>query len=123
MKHNHNHDNAPTLDAQLVPFRFEFTDPKATSVCVAGSFNDWQPEAKALHPDGKGKWWKETPLKPGEYEYCFIVDGNWIPDPRATENVSNPFGGKNSVLKIALPPETGRAADSQKINLAQRKNH
>jgi 1,4-alpha-glucan branching enzyme len=103
MKHNHNHDNAPDLSLQLVPFRFEFTDPNANSVCVAGSFNDWKPEAKALHPGGAGRWWKETVLKPGKYEYCFVVDGKWIPDPRAQETTANPFGGKNSVLTIAEP--------------------
>jgi len=121
MKHNHNHDNAPGPDAQLVPFRFEFTDPKATSVCVAGTFNDWQPEAKALHPDGKGKWWKETPLKPGDYEYCFVVDGNWIPDPRAVETVANPFGGRNSVLKIPGWPEASQIGNSENVTLTKEK--
>jgi 1,4-alpha-glucan branching enzyme len=100
MKHNHNHDNAPDASALLVPVRFEFTDKAAHSVFVAGSFNDWKPEAKALHPDGAGRWWKETPLKPGDYEYCFVVDGQWIPDPQAKETVQNPFGGRNSVLKV-----------------------
>lgn len=106
MKHNHNHDNGPGPGPELVPFRFEFTDPKATTVFVAGTFNNWDPEAKALHPDGAGKWWKETILKPGEYEYCFVVDGKWIPDPQAQDTVANPFGGRNSVLRIASPPES-----------------
>jgi 1,4-alpha-glucan branching enzyme len=99
MKHNHNHNNAPTISG-LQPVRFEFSHPSAMSVCVAGSFNDWQPEAKALHPSDAGKWWKETALKPGTYEYCFVVDGQWVPDPAAAETVPNPFGGRNSVLKV-----------------------
>jgi 1,4-alpha-glucan branching enzyme len=103
MKHNHNHDNAPVAGTPLVPVRFEFTDKAAHSVFVAGSFNDWKPEAKELHPGGTGLWWKETPLKPGSYEYCFVVDGQWIPDPQAKETAPNPFGGKNSVLKVATP--------------------
>jgi 1,4-alpha-glucan branching enzyme len=101
MKHNHNHDNAPSPAAQLVPVRFEFTHPTAKTVCVAGSFNHWQPEAKTLHSAGSGKWWKETNLAPGTYEYCFVVDGQWIPDPRAKETIANPFGGRNSVLTVA----------------------
>jgi len=76
MEHNQNHNNAADA-TPLVPVRFELTDKAAHSVCVAGSFNDWKLEAKALHPDGGGKWLKETPLKPGQYEYCF-VDGRWI---------------------------------------------
>jgi 1,4-alpha-glucan branching enzyme len=99
MKHNHNHDNAPNL-SDLIPVRFEFTHPTAKSVSVAGTFNHWQPEAKTLHPTIAGKWGKETVLKPGVYEYCFIVDGQWLPDPTAQETVPNPFGGRNSILKV-----------------------
>jgi 1,4-alpha-glucan branching enzyme len=119
MKHNHNHDNAPAAAAQLVPFRFEFTDKAAHAVCVAGSFNDWKPEAKTLHGDGSGKWWKETPLKPGTYEYCFVVDGKWIPDPAAKESIANPFGGTNSVLKIASP--AGQPGSATEKNLSPKK--
>jgi ElaB/YqjD/DUF883 family membrane-anchored ribosome-binding protein len=52
MKHNKNHDNVRSAGPQLVPVRFEFTHPTATIVCVAGTFNQWQPEAKTLHPAG-----------------------------------------------------------------------
>ena len=106
MKHNQNHDHGRSRDAgasaapPLVPVRFEFTHPTATTVCVAGTFNDWKPETKTLHPSGAGLWWKETALAPGLYEYCFVVDGRWIPDPLARESVPNPFGGRNSVLKV-----------------------
>jgi AMP-activated protein kinase-like protein len=78
MKHNHNHDNVPGSGTQLVPVRFEFTHPTAKTVCVAGTFNHWQPEAKTLHSSAAGNWWKETNLAPGTYEYCFVVDGQWI---------------------------------------------
>jgi 1,4-alpha-glucan branching enzyme len=100
MKHNHNHDNASGAGSKLTPVRFEFTHPTATTVCVAGSFNQWQPEKKTLHPAGGGHWFKETTLAPGDYEYCFIVDGQWTADPTAKESVPNPFGGRNSVLKV-----------------------
>jgi 1,4-alpha-glucan branching enzyme len=103
MKHNHNHDNLP--GAQLVPVRFEFKHPTAKTVCIAGTFNNWQPEAKTLHSSGVGNWWKETSLAPGTYEYCLVVDGKWIPDPLARESVANPFGGRNSVLNVANSPE------------------
>ena len=103
MKHNHNHNNAQNPGPQMAPVRFEFRHPSAALVCVAGSFNDWKPEAKALHSSGGGLWWKETILKPGTYEYCFVVDGQWIPDPKAKESVPNPFGGQNSILKVESP--------------------
>jgi 1,4-alpha-glucan branching enzyme len=115
MKHNHNHDNAPIT--QLVPVRFEFTHPTAKTVCLAGTFNHWQPEAKTLHTSGVGNWWKEMFLAPGIYEYCLVVDGKWIPDPLARETVANPFGGRNSILKVASSPEAAHRADAQNLPL------
>ena len=117
MKHNHNHDNAPGAGLQLVPVRFEYTHLTAKAVCLAGTFNHWQPEAKTLHSSGLGNWWKETSLAPGTYEYCFVVDGKWIPDPLARETVPNPFGGRNSILKVASSPQAAHLADAENLPL------
>jgi 1,4-alpha-glucan branching enzyme len=117
MKHNHNHDNAKSIAPQLVPVRFEFTHPTAVTVCVAGSFNNWKPEVKTLHSSGTGIWWKETSLAPGTYEYCLVVDGQWMPDPRARESVPNSFGGRNSVLTVASSPEAANRSDAEKLPL------
>lgn len=122
MKHNHNHDNAPNAGPQLVPVRFEFTHPTATTVCIAGTFNHWRPEAKTLHSSGVGNWWKETLLAPGTYEYCFVVDGRWIPDPLAHETVANPFGGRNSVLNVASSPAAAHRADAENLPLKNATN-
>jgi 1,4-alpha-glucan branching enzyme len=117
MKHNHNHDNAPAAELALVPVRFEFTHPTATSVCVAGTFNHWRPENKTLHSSGTGKWWKETALAPGTYEYCLIVDGHWMPDPLAPETVPNPFGGRNSLLYVAATPPAQHLSEAESVSL------
>ena len=109
MKHNKNHDNAPNAGPQLVPVHFEFTHPTAVHVSVAGCFNHWKPEAKTLHPAGGGRWVKETVLPPGTYEYCLVVDGEWMPDPLAKDYVPNPFGGRNSILKVPSPEATNLA--------------
>ena len=101
MKHSNHHRNVRESEPGLVPVRFEFTHPTATTVCIAGSFNDWDPCAKPMHSSGDGKWWKETDLKPGTYEYRLVVDGQWISDPHVNEQVPNPFGGQNSLLKVA----------------------
>ncbi len=123
MKHNKNHDNAPNVGPQLVPVHFEFTHPTALSVSVAGCFNHWKPEAKSLHPAGNGRWVKETMLPPGTYEYCLVVDGEWMPDPLAKDYVSNPFGGRNSVLMVPSPEATHltEATDVPLKNNARRK--
>jgi 1,4-alpha-glucan branching enzyme len=117
MKHNHNHDNVRNANPQLVLVRFEFTHPTATTVCIAGTFNQWQPEAKTLHSTGVGHWWKETALAPGTYEYCLVVDGQWMPDPLAKETVPNPFGGRNSILKVASSPEAAHRDDAANLPL------
>jgi hypothetical protein len=84
---------------------------------VAGTFNAWQPEAKALHSSGAGNWWKDTTLAPGSYEYCLIVDGQWIPDPKAHESVANPFGGRNSILNVAASPQVAHLAEAAHLPL------
>ena len=40
MKHNKKHDNDQSTLHELKPVRFEFTHPTATTVSVAGTFND-----------------------------------------------------------------------------------
>jgi 1,4-alpha-glucan branching enzyme len=79
----------------------EIFQPDAIDVCVAGSFNDWKPQATPLVPLGNGKWAKELTLPAGRYEYRFVVDGRWISDPKAKELAANPFGSENCVLTVA----------------------
>ncbi len=115
MKHNHNHDNA--RDQKQVTVRFEFTHPTAHVVCVAGTFNHWRQEAKTMHSSGAGNWWKETLLAPGSYEYCFIADGQWMPDPLARKTVPNPYGGRNSILEVASSEAAGHRANATDFSL------
>lgn len=80
--------------------RIEFTHPTATEVAIAGTFNDWRPDATQMVSLGDGRWLKELTLSPGVYQYRLVVDGAWMPDPSANETAPNPFGGINSVLKV-----------------------
>ena len=122
MKQNHNHDNALSGVPPLVPVRFEFKHPTARLVCVAGTFNQWQPDTKALHSSGEGNWWKETALAPGTYEYCLVVDGQWMTDPLARESVPNPFGGRNSILSVASSPAAAHRAEATNLPLIKETN-
>ena len=74
--------------------------PAAKEVFVAGSFNGWQVGATPLRPAKGGEWQGELKLTPGRYEYLFVVDGTWLPDPAACEAAPNPFGGWNSILSV-----------------------
>lgn len=80
---------------------FELVKPGAKQVCVAGSFNNWKPETAPLVPTDNGRWVGDLVIKPGRYEYLFVVDGQWLPDPKAKESVKNPFGGLNSILGVS----------------------
>lgn len=80
--------------------RLEFRHAEARAVCIAGSFNDWRPDAAPMVALGDGLWVKELTLPPGRYEYRFVVDGVWVDDPKAKEVAPNPHGGVNGVLTI-----------------------
>jgi 1,4-alpha-glucan branching enzyme len=76
---------------------FTLTEPAATSVVVAGEFNNWSVTANPLTKDASGKWRTTLPLKPGRYSYKFVVDGNWKTDPANPETAPDGLGGQNSV--------------------------
>jgi 1,4-alpha-glucan branching enzyme len=83
-----------------VRVQFEYVDHQAQTVCIAGSFNNWHPNATPMISCGPGLWRKELVLPPGIYEYALVVDNQWKPDPKCTERIENPFGGLNSVLNV-----------------------
>ncbi|HVZ65097.1 MAG TPA: glycogen-binding domain-containing protein [Lacunisphaera sp.] len=93
-----------------VPTQLDYSHPTATAVYVAGTFNDWQPEATPMVALGEGRWTRTLPLAPGVYEYLIVSDYEWIPDPRAKETVPNPYGGRNSVLRVKGCGSTGARA-------------
>ena len=77
-----------------------FQRPEATSVFIAGTFNDWSPDATPLAKNGDAIWAVEIALPPGRYEYRFVVDGEWVSDPQAAETVPNAFDSANAVLTV-----------------------
>mgnify|MGYP001765887845 CR=1 FL=1 len=81
---------------------FSFFSTKATSVSIAGDFNNWSMKADQLQDrEGTGMWTILLPLKPGRHEYKFVVDSDkWIRDPGNPETVDDGFGGVNSILVV-----------------------
>jgi len=47
-----------------------------------------------------GLWETRLTLPFGRFEYKFIVDGKWMHDPHARENVPNGFASLNSIVEI-----------------------
>ncbi len=93
-------DSKPAPRPTLPAVRFKFQDATAQSVCVAGSFNEWNPGATPMVPGVAGQWVKELTLPPGIYEYLLVVDGQWRVDPCCTRQVPNAFGGMNCVVEV-----------------------
>jgi 1,4-alpha-glucan branching enzyme len=94
----------PALEEQEV--EFTFCAPEAHMVEVAGTFNNWHPQANPLEPTGTGDWTAKVTLKAGRYEYRYVVDGFWTDDPQVLPRVANPFGGFNSVVQVGLNDRT-----------------
>ncbi len=81
--------------------------PDAQSVCVAGTFNNWQPDATPMPRAENGDWTISLSLSPGRYEYKFIVDGQWCCEPARGDSavespgcVANEFGTSNRTLEV-----------------------
>ena len=77
-----------------------FHAPQARQVTVAGTFNQWEPAKTSLRREQDGVWKATLSLAPGRYEYRFVVDGEWLSDPRAGESAPNEFGSTNSILAV-----------------------
>ncbi len=73
----------------------------ARSVSVVGNFNGWAPAENPMTLHEDGVWRTEVRLRPGEFQYKFVVDGTrWVPDPVNPNTVDDGFGAKNSVLVV-----------------------
>lgn len=71
----------------------------AKNVIVTGSFNRWNEEDFKMKKVENG-WELTLEIRPGAYEYKFIVDGHWMEDPSNPSKVENEFDGYNSHINI-----------------------
>ena len=83
--------------------RLVLLQPGARSVSVAGDFNGWNPGQTQLERSEGGMWTATIALKPGRYQYMFVIDGKqWIADPLAAEGEGDGFGSQNAVLDVSI---------------------
>lgn len=93
-----------------VPVQVRLRAEGARDVRITGEFSDWSSAGIPLSPEGPGTWTATLRLPPGEYQYRFIVDGEWRDDPEAPR-IQNGLGGTNSLLRVegrAEAPEEER---------------
>jgi chromosome partitioning protein len=100
----------PTRESVLLKedaFVFVYRDPLAREVMIAGDFNNWIPDQNVDSiREADGTWKKRVPLQAGQYQYKYLVDGEWRPDPENPIVIENRFGGLNSCIAIerGTPP-------------------
>lgn len=87
-----------------VPFAFHHLSAHQVSLC--GDFNAWDSQAARMKRNESGWWETFINLKPGKYQYKFLVDGQWLHDPLSGIQVPNCYGSLNSVIEV-LPKTTG----------------
>ena len=88
--------------AQAKKVTFSLEAPKTAVVQIAGDFTGWEPQplrAAGGH-NGSTLWRKALRLKPGFYQYKFLIDGRWTPDPNNDKTVDNSFGSVNSFITV-----------------------
>lgn len=83
-----------------VPVTFVHVDQWARQVLLSGEFNRWSVAATPMNRQEDGRWQATIELPPGRHSYKFVVDGRWITDPTAREQVADGFGASNSVIEV-----------------------
>ena len=86
------------IKRQKISFSFESSNAK--EVILMGDFNNWNPKKRPMKKDDNGKWTKAVILPPGQYEYKFLVDGQWKEDPQNDQTCLNGFGTYNNVFNL-----------------------
>lgn len=80
---------------------FQLTTAPGSKVCVAGTFNSWDPGKNPLKENPRSGHYKTVIAIPlGRHEYKFVVDGEWLVDPNCPESVPNGRGSFNSVICV-----------------------
>ena len=72
---------------------------------VAGEFNDWIPDEGIETVEENGILHKIFFAPAGEYQYRLVIDGKWRNDPTNPEQVLNPLGVHNSMLRVGDEPQ------------------
>lgn len=85
----------------LVVHQLTYYQKGLQSISVVGDFNDWDADSTALTEVSPGVWTVSLRLRPGIYEYQFILNGKQrVTDPTMPQ-ASSDFGSPNSVVKVS----------------------
>ncbi len=88
-------------DQYEVQFAYRPQD-KVAAIYLAGSFNDWKTDGEPMAgPDAEGRYTAHLQLRPGDYQYKFVLDGkHWRADPGNPDHAGQ---HQNSLLHVGGP--------------------
>ena len=87
-------------DNTLHRVELSYQDYYDRNLQVAGEFNDWIPDEGIETVEKNGTLHKIFFASAGEYQYRLVIDGKWRNDPTNPEQVLNPLGVHNSMLRV-----------------------
>ena len=94
---------------------FTYEDPNATSVALAGEFNNWNTSANLMEKED-GIWKITLTLASGSYQYKFFINGTeWKEDPNNPKTADDGYGGKNSVIVVGETKMTTKIKKEEPI--------
>ncbi|HIC90353.1 MAG TPA: glycoside hydrolase [Anaerolineae bacterium] len=69
------------------------------SAYLVGDFNDWNEVSHPFHQERSGTWRITLELeRDREYQFRYLINGQWHNDWHADKYVSTPHSGDNSVM-------------------------
>ena len=87
---------------QLVRFAAQPMGGDVRSITVAGTFNNWDPEATPMQREGEA-WVAYLLLPQDVHQYMFVENGDqWVTDPSASRTLKDGFGNENAILDLML---------------------
>jgi len=79
---------------------FLYVGAPGRTVALAGCFNGWTTDKIMSDKKGNGEYTCRVMLAPGEYQYKFVVDGEWCLDSANPRFTPNEFGSLNSLITV-----------------------
>ncbi|HXL02546.1 MAG TPA: isoamylase early set domain-containing protein [Candidatus Atribacteria bacterium] len=90
---------SPSLGYRKIELVFYSPSQSSRTVAVAGDFSSW--DYLQMERVKEDCWRITLKVKPGKYQYGFLVDGKeWVADPNSLRQVPDGFGKFNSVLVV-----------------------
>ena len=90
---------------------FSFFRLGVRQVFLGGEFNDWNTSTLPMRREPDGWWRCRLRLAPGTHRFKYLADRQWYLNYAAFGVKRDPFGTRNSVVRVAPPRAREMEAD------------